>query len=76
MESLEILSDKEQNGRSTPRLSPPKKEATGAPYRSTRFGFRKSSTNRPSSTGITAQKLSSCDNVTNNNHIDSKVNGN
>lgn len=54
---------------STQRLSPPKKEAAGGPYRSTRFGFR---VNRPASTG---NKNSSYDNVLNNNHSDSRMNG-
>lgn len=69
MESIETLSD---TGRSTPRLSPPKKEAAGAPYRSTRFGFR---LNRPASTGLTAPKNASCENVVNNNHSEAKLNG-
>ncbi|XP_055315755.1 putative uncharacterized protein DDB_G0277255 isoform X5 [Sitodiplosis mosellana] len=65
VESIESLSD---TGRSTPRLSPPKKEAAGAPYRSTRFGFR---LNRPAST---VPKNSSCENVVNNNHSEAKLN--
>lgn len=69
VESIETLSD---TGRSTPRLSPPKKEAAGAPYRSTRFGFR---LNRPASTGLTAPKNASCENVVNNNHSEAKLNG-
>lgn len=56
----------ESVGRSTPRLSPPKKESAGAPYRSTRFGFR---LNRP------ASKNMSCENVVNNNHSEAKLNG-
>lgn len=72
VESIETL-DSIDTGRSTPRLSPPKKEAAGAPYRSTRFGFR---LNRPASTGLTAPKNSSCENVVNNNHSDAKLNGN
>lgn len=68
VESFETLG--ENTGRSTPRLSPPKKEATGAPYRSTRFGFR---LNRPNSTGVVSKNLS-CDNV-NNNNADIKPNG-
>lgn len=64
--------DDENTGRSTPRLSPPKKESAGAPYRSTRFGFRLS---RPASTGISAPKNSSCDNFVNNNHSEAKLNG-
>lgn len=59
----------ENVGRSTPRLSPPKKEAAGGPYRSTRFGFR---VNRPATSG---NKNISCDNVLNNNHSDDKING-
>lgn len=54
---------------STQRLSPPKKEAAGGPYRSTRFGFR---VNRPAST---SNNNSSCDNVLNNNHTESRING-
>lgn len=65
VESIETLSD---TGRSTPRLSPPKKEAAGA-YRSTRFGFR---LNRPAST---VPKNASCENVVNNNHSEAKFNG-
>lgn len=62
----------ENTGRSTPRLSPPKKESTGGPYRSTRFGFR---LNRPASTGISVSKNVSTENVINNNHSESKING-
>lgn len=70
VESIETLD--EHLGRSTPRLSPPKKESAGAPYRSTRFGFR---INRPASTDITVSKNSSCENVVNNNHSEAKPNG-
>lgn len=69
VESFDTLG--ENTGRSTPRLSPPKKESAGAPYRSTRFGFR---LNRPNSTGVTVSKNLSCDNV-NNNNADIKPNG-
>lgn len=71
VESIETL-ESIDTGRSTPRLSPPKKEAAGAPYRSTRFGFR---LNRPASTGLTGPKNASCENVVNNNHSDAKLNG-
>lgn len=67
VESIETLDD--NTGRSTPRLSPPKKESAGAPYRSTRFGFRLN--RRRSATS----KNSSCENVVNNNHSEAKLNG-
>ncbi|XP_031629004.1 uncharacterized protein LOC116344361 isoform X3 [Contarinia nasturtii] len=70
VESIETLSDSTTVGRSTPRLTPPKKESAGAPYRSTRFGFR---INRPSSTGISASSKN-CENVINNNHSEAKLN--
>lgn len=70
VESFDALDD--NTGRSTPRLSPPKKESTGGPYRSTRFGFR---LNRPASTGISVSKNVSSENVINNNHSESKING-
>lgn len=70
VESFDALD--ENTGRSTPRLSPPKKESTGGPYRSTRFGFR---LNRPASTGISVSKNVSSENVINNNHSESKING-
>lgn len=69
VESFDALD--ENTGRSTPRLSPPKKESAGAPYRSTRFGFR---LNRPNSTGVAVSQNLSCDNV-NNNNSDIKPNG-
>lgn len=68
VESFDTLNDK-NNGLSTPRLSPPRKDVTGAPIRSTRFGFR---LNRPSST---SHKNASCDNVINNNVATNKING-
>lgn len=74
VESFDMISDKDSTGRSTPRLTPPKKESSGGPYRSTRFGFRKSNIIRPASTGITSTKISNYDNVANNNN--NKVDGN
>lgn len=71
LETFDSISDK-STGRTTPKLIPPKKESTGTPYRSTRFGFR---LNRPSSTGITSQNNSNCDNVINNNVTENKLNG-
>lgn len=54
-------------GRSTPTVVAPKKESSGVPYRSTRFGFRKANLVRPSSTGLPL-KVTHFDNITNNNN--------
>ncbi|XP_059615431.1 uncharacterized protein LOC132260991 isoform X3 [Phlebotomus argentipes] len=51
--SRDSLDEAIQTGRSTPRLSAPKKETAGTNYRSTRFGFRQSNAVRPASTGLT-----------------------
>lgn len=55
-------------GRSTPTVVAPKKESSGVPYRSTRFGFRKGNIVRPASTGLPL-KVTNFDNVANNNNI-------
>lgn len=61
------------NGRTTPRLTPPRKESTGGPYRSIRFGFRQSNAVRPASTGpggagaTTTESAANVDSVSNNN---------
>lgn len=62
----------EQNatGRSTPTVVAPKKESSGVPYRSTRFGFRKANIVRPSSTGLPL-KVTHFDNIANNNNVSS-----
>lgn len=44
--------DERETGRTTPRLTPPRKESTGAPYRSIRFGFRQGNIVRPASVGL------------------------
>lgn len=62
---LDLISDRE-SGRTTPRLTPPRKESTGGPYRSIRFGFRQANVVRPASTGLNP-KMTNCDTVSNNN---------
>ncbi|XP_037045695.1 probable serine/threonine-protein kinase DDB_G0278845 isoform X4 [Bradysia coprophila] len=62
---VDVLSDRE-SGRTTPRLTPPRKESTGAPYRSIRFGFRQANVVRPASTGLNP-KITNCDTAPNNN---------
>lgn len=61
---LDLFSDR--SGRTTPRLTPPRKESAGAPYRSKRFGFRQTNVVRPASTGLNP-KTTNCDIVSNNN---------
>lgn len=60
-----MINDRE-SGRTTPRLTPPRKESTGAPYRSIRFGFRQANAVRPASTGL-GPKVAIFDTVSNNN---------
>lgn len=60
---MDLICDRE-SGRTTPRLTPPRKESTGAPYRSIRFGFRQANVVRPASTGLNPKN---CDTVSNNN---------
>lgn len=62
---VDVISDRE-SGRTTPRLTPPRKESTGAPYRSIRFGFRHANVVRPASTGLNP-KITDCDTGPNNN---------
>lgn len=61
----------EPTGRTTPRLTPPRKESNGGPYRSIRFGFRQSNVVRPASTGLHAAAAQTggpnSDNASNNN---------
>lgn len=65
--SIETLNEsRESTGRSTPRLTPPRKESTGAPYRSIRFGFRQANVVRPASTGLNPT-VATYENVSNNN---------
>lgn len=68
---VEILNDSqdEQTGRSTPRLSPPKKELHGNVSHSTRFGFRKSNMVRPTSVG----KAINFENCDKNENISNKI---
>lgn len=57
-------------GRTTPRLTPPRKESNGGPYRSIRFGFRQSNVVRPASTGLHPSPQAAShnnDNASNNN---------
>lgn len=72
---IEHLDSNDHNttGRSTPTLCAPKKESSGAPYRSTRFGFRKSNIVRPASTGI--PKVTNFDNTANNNNNNTNASG-
>lgn len=51
---------------STPKLTPPRKESTGGPYRSIRFGFRQGNAVRPASTGLNPS-VTTYDNASNNN---------
>lgn len=57
---------------STPKLTPPRKESTGGPYRSIRFGFRQANAVRPASTGLnpTVATYENASNNNNGNHID------
>ncbi|XP_058462765.1 uncharacterized protein LOC131437435 isoform X3 [Malaya genurostris] len=69
------------NGRSTPRLQPPKKDAYGAPYRNNRFGFRTSNVVRPASVGLQPKSIGDYDkqhstNVNNNNNNQTNNNNN
>lgn len=69
--SIDSLTENEQTGRTTPRLLPPKKDASGVPYRPNRFGFRQSNIVRPASVGLTP-KIAENDcnsNIQNNNTI-------
>lgn len=54
----------------TPKLTPPRKESTGAPYRSIRFGFRQTNAVRPASTGL-HPTVATFENVSNNNNNNS-----
>ncbi|XP_055689446.1 uncharacterized protein LOC129793453 isoform X4 [Lutzomyia longipalpis] len=69
--STNSLDEAVQTGRSTPRLSAPKKEMAGTNYRSNRFGFRQSNVVRPASTGLTP-KIADFDSNPNNNAIADK----
>lgn len=51
---------------STPKLTPPRKESTGGPYRSIRFGYRQANAVRPASTGLSPTMVN-YENVSNNN---------
>lgn len=51
---------------STPKLTPPRKESTGGPYRSIRFGFRQANAVRPASTGLNPT-VATYENASNNN---------
>lgn len=69
--SIDSLNENEQTGRTTPRLVPPKKDASGVPYRPNRFGFRQANIVRPASAGLTP-KIAENDcnsNIKNNNTI-------
>ncbi|GAB0092567.1 hypothetical protein DMENIID0001_075700 [Sergentomyia squamirostris] len=69
--SKDSLDEAIQTGRSTPRLSAPKKEMAGVNYRSNRFGFRQSNVVRPASTGLTP-KIADFDTNPNNNNPDKR----
>ncbi|XP_055703368.1 uncharacterized protein LOC129801922 isoform X4 [Phlebotomus papatasi] len=69
--SRDSLDEAIQTGRSTPRLSAPKKEIAGTNYRSNRFGFRQSNVVRPASTGLTP-KIAEFDSNSNNNFTDKR----
>lgn len=51
----------------TPKLTPPRKESTGGPYRSIRFGFRQANAVRPASTGLNPT-VATYENASNNNN--------
>ncbi|XP_058836501.1 uncharacterized protein LOC131693044 isoform X3 [Topomyia yanbarensis] len=72
MGSTELINDDngKTNGRSTPRLQPPKKDTYGAPYRNNRFGFRTSNVVRPASVGLQPKTIADYDkqHSTNNNN--------
>lgn len=67
VDTIDALNER-KIGRSTPRLSPAKKDLTGASKRSNRFGFRKSNIVRPSSTGVASNKVISFDSVASENN--------
>ncbi|XP_053689567.1 uncharacterized protein LOC128738452 isoform X2 [Sabethes cyaneus] len=67
------------NGRSTPRLQPPKKDSYGAPYRNNRFGFRSTNVVRPASVGLQPKTIADYDKQhsnNNNNTINANNNNN
>lgn len=67
--STDSINEKDTTtGRSTPRLTPPKKESQGVPYRSIRFGFRQGNTVRPASVGLNP-RVAHYESVSNNNVV-------
>ncbi|XP_055538797.1 serine-rich adhesin for platelets isoform X3 [Wyeomyia smithii] len=75
-DTIDDSSAKTNNGRSTPRLQPPKKDSYGAPYRNNRFGFRSTNVVRPASVGLQPKSIADYDKQHSSNNNNNTIHAN